>query len=77
MMERNVYEIYEMFAHLSLEQKKGVLRDFQEMVDAEESRPEESYLEQKWKDIEDLLYDLSRVESKGRDHSEDHGQRVL
>ena len=60
MMERNVYEIYEMFAHLSLEQKKGVLRDFQEMVDAEESRPEESYLEQKWKDIEDLLYDLSR-----------------
>lgn len=60
MMERNVYEIYEMFAHLSLEQKKGVLRDFQEMVDAEESRPEGPYLEQKWKEIEDLLYDLSR-----------------
>ena len=48
-----------MFAHLSLEQKKGVLRDFQEMVDAEESRPEGSYLEQKWKEIEDCLYDLS------------------
>ena len=59
MMERNVYDIYEMFAHLSLEQKKGVLRDFQEMVDAEESRPEGSYLEQKWKEIEDCLYDLS------------------
>lgn len=59
MMERNVYEIYEMFAYLSLEQKKGVLRDFQEMVDAEESRPEGSYLEQKWKEIEDSLYDLS------------------
>ena len=59
MMERNVYDIYEMFAHLSLEQKKGVLRDFQEMVDAEESRPEGSYLEQKWKEIEDSLYDLS------------------
>ena len=44
MMERNVYDIYEMFAHLSLEQKKGVLRDFQEMVDAEESRPEGSLL---------------------------------
>lgn len=57
MMERNVYDIYEMFAHLSLEQKKGVLRDFQEMVDAEESRPEGSYLEQKWKEIEDSLYD--------------------
>lgn len=59
-MERNVYEIYELFSHLSLEQKKGVLRDFQEMVDAEESKPEGSYLEQKWKEIEDLLYDLSR-----------------
>ena len=59
MMERNVYGIYEMFAHLSLEQKKGVLRDFQEIVDAEESRPEGSYLEQKWKEIEDCLYDLS------------------
>lgn len=59
MMERNIYDIYEMFAHLSLEQKKGVLRDFQEIVDAEESRPEGSYLEQKWKEIEDCLYDLS------------------
>ena len=59
MMERNVYGIYEMFAHLTLEQKKGVLRDFQEMVDAEENAPEGSYLEQKWKEIEDLMYDLS------------------
>ena len=50
MMERNVYGIYEMFAHLTLEQKKGVLRDFQEMVDAEENAPEGSYLEQKWKE---------------------------
>ena len=59
MMERNVYGIYEMFAHLTLEQKKGVLRDFQEMVDAEENAPEGSYLEQKWKEIEDSLFDLS------------------
>lgn len=59
MLERNVYGIYEMFAHLTLEQKKGVLRDFQEMVDAEENAPEGSYLEQKWKEIEDLMYDLS------------------
>jgi len=59
MLERNVYGIYEMFAHLTLEQKKGVLRDFQEMVDAEENAPEGSYLEQKWKEIEDSLFDLS------------------
>lgn len=59
MLERNVYGIYEMFAHLTLEQKKGVLRDFQKMVDAEENAPEGSYLEQKWKEIEDSLFDLS------------------
>ena len=59
MMERNVYGIYEMFAHLSLEQKKGVLRDFQEIVDAEKNRPKGTYLEKKWKEIEDSLYDLS------------------
>ena len=52
MMERNVYGIYEMFAHLTLEQKKGVLRDFQEMVDAEENAPE-------WKVREEIIQKIT------------------
>ena len=60
MMERNVYGIYEMFAHLTLEQKKGVLRDFQEMVDAEENAPEGSYLEQKWKETKAAAFRKNR-----------------
>ena len=59
-----------------IEQKTCVMKDLQQMVDAEENRAESSYLEQKWMEIEDLLNDLSR-EPYIDDQIEIDRQRVL
>ena len=59
-MASGVREIFEIFNHLSLEDKKSVISDLQAMIEKQQSEPEKSFLESQWAEIENLLYDLSR-----------------
>ena len=54
------YEIMEMFSHLSLDDKKEVIKDLQKMIEVQENEPAHSLLEENWIEIENLMYELSR-----------------
>lgn len=54
------YEIMEMFSHLSLDEKKEVIKDLQKMIEVQENEPAHSFLEENWIEIENLMYELSR-----------------